>query len=273
MAIINISRQPYSCGNKIAGEIAKKLSYKLIDKFVINDKIKEFHCNFSDELQDLASEKEPGFFKNFFTRPRVYSSLLQAILFEEASNDNVVFMGRGGQYILDQPQALNIRIISPTKARQANLERIEAVNPKAAQKLLEKKDHERENFIQYLFKKDVSDASAYDLIFNHEKLGSEAILETILGYGAMIDKKQPMSDADKDRLKRLSLEKRVEATIRKKFADVVNLVVECEKLGIVKIAGFVEDELDRNELFKLAMSCRGVDSVDNELSTIRLHKP
>ncbi len=273
MAIINISRQPYSCGNKVAGEIAEKLNYKLIDKFVINGKIKEFHCNFSDELHDLASEKEPGFFKNFFTRPRVYNSLLQAIFFEEASNDNVVILGRGGQYVLGHSHVLNVRIISPEKNRRANVETKEAVNPSVAEHLLEKKDHQRDNFIQYVFKKDVSDADAYDLIFNQDKLGSDVIASTILELVARIEKDQPLTEDDKDKLKRQSLEKRVEATIRKKHADVVHLDVSCEELGKIKVAGFVEDEMDRNEVFKLAQSCRGVESVDNELSTIRLHKP
>lgn len=272
MAIINISRQPYSCGNEIARELAKKLNYKLIDKFLINNKIKDFHCNFSDEIQGLASEKEPGFFKNFFKHPQVYNSLLQSILFEEASNGNVVIKGRGGQYILHNPNVLNIRIISPVDARRAFLEKKEAVNPKVAARLLDKKDHERENFIKYLFKEDVSNTDSYDLVFNHQKFGTDVIISAIEGYADHIDKNHPLSDTDKYKFKCLSLEKRVEATIRKKLPDVVGLKVTCEKQGDIKITGFVENEIDRNELFKLAKSCRGVESIDNDLSTIRLQK-
>jgi len=137
MAIITISRQPYSFGDEIAKEIAKKLNYKVIDKFIINNKVKDFHCNFSDELQDLANEKEPGFFKHFFKKPQVYNCLVQAILFEEASHDNKVILGRGSQYILNQPYVLNIRIMAPFDVRCSYLEKKEDVTHILAEKLLD----------------------------------------------------------------------------------------------------------------------------------------
>lgn len=265
MAIITISRQPYSFGNEIAQEIAKKLNYKLIDKSIINDKVKDFHCNFSDELHDLANEKEPGFFKHFFKNPEVYNCLVQAILFEEASHDNIVIMGRGGQYILDKPYVLKIRIIAPFDARCSRLEKKEGINHGLAKKLLEKKDHERENFIRYLFKKNISEANSYDLIFNHHKLGTDAIVSTILDHAGKIKKAQPLTENNKNDLKRLALKKRVEATIKKEISEQVDLTVECEKLGDIKITGFLASEIERNKIFKLAQSCHGVNSVDNQL--------
>lgn len=272
MTIINISRQPYSGGDEIADEIAEKLDYKLIDKLIINQKIKEFHYNFSDELKDLAEEKEPSFFKHFFKDPEVYNNLLQAILFEEASSDNVVIKGRGGQYFMDQPYVLNIRIIAPFQNRCENLEKQKKIDSDIAEKLLEKKDHDRENFIHYLFKKDTSDAHSYDLIFNHHKFNTDIIVSTILSYARHIQEKTPLTDQDKDQFKRYSLEKKVEATIKKEMPESVNLKVECEKLGTIKISGFVSDEIESSKIFKLSQKCNGVDSVENGLDTIRLHK-
>lgn len=274
MAIITISRQPYSFGDEIAQEIAKKLNYKLIDKFIINNKVKDFHCNFSDELHDLANEKEPGFFKHFFKNPEVYNCLVQAILFEEASHDNIVIKGRGGQYILNQPYVLKIRIMAPFNVRCSYLEKKERVNHSLAEKLLAKKDHEREYFIRYLFKKDISKTNSYDLIFtgqiscfDHYKLGADLIISTILDYAKKIEKTQPLTENNKDNLKRLSLEKRVEATIKKEISsEHVDLNIGCEKLGDIKITGFVADEIERNKIFKLAQLCHGVNSVDNQLS-------
>ncbi len=265
MAIITISRQSYSFGNEIAQEIAKKLNYKLIDKSIINNKVKDFHCNFSDELHDLANEKEPGFFKNFFKNPQVYNCLIQAILFEEASHDNIVIKGRGGQYILNQLYVLRIRIMAPFDVRCSRLEKKEGVNHDLAKKLLKKKDHERENFIRYLFNKDISEANSYDLIFNHHKLGTDAIISTILDHAGKIEKTQPLTENNKDNLKRLALEKRVEATIKKEISEQVDLTVECEKMGDIKITGFLASEIERNKIFKLAQSCHGVNSVDNQL--------
>lgn len=272
MTIINISRQPYSAGDEIAEEVARKLDYKLIDKLIINQKIKDFHANFSDELKDLADEKEPSFFKHFFKDPEVYNNLLQSILFDEASNDNVVIKGRGGQYFLDHSYVLNIRIIAPFEDRCANLEKKEKINHEMAARILEKKDHERENFINYLFKKDTSDAQSYDLIFNHHKFDKDLIVSTIMSYAKHIQKASPLTGNDKDLLKRLSLEKKVEATIKKEMPESVHLKVECKKLGTIKISGFVSDEIENNKIFKLSQKCHGVESVENDLDTIRLHK-
>lgn len=269
MAIITISRQPYSFGDEIAKEISKKLNYKLIDKFIINNKVKDFHCNFSDELKDLANEKEPGFFKHFFKNPQVYNCLVQAILFEEASHDNIVILGRGSQYILNQPYVLNIRIMAPFDIRCSYLEKKEGVTHILAEKLLQKKDHEHDNFIRYLFKTDISEVKSYSLVFtgkiscfDHYQLGSDLIISTILDYANKIEKAQPLTDDDKDNFKRLSLKKRVEAMISKEISEHIDLKVECKKLGHIKITGSFANEIERNKIFKLTQLCHGVNSVD-----------
>jgi len=66
-------------------------------------------------------------------------------------------------------------------------------------------------------------------------------------------------------------EKRVEAS-RKQIAGIVHFKVDCKSFGNIKIIGFVK-EMHRNEIFKLAQECIGVESMDNDLDTIRLHKP
>lgn len=270
MAIINISRQPYSLRNEIAVKIAEKLEYKLIDKSVINNKVKDFHCNFSDELNDLANEKKPGFFKNFYKSPQLYNCLVQSIIFQEASHDNVVINGRGGQYILNQPYVLNIRLIAPFDLRCSYLEKEEGVNQSVAKKFLEKKDHDRESFIRYLFNKEISDASFYDLIFNHHKLGADAIMLTIFDYVGRMEKAHPLKNHHKNDLKRWALEKRVEATIIKKIPEYDLLkAIECEKLGDIKIVGFYKDGTNQDKIYELAKLCHGVNSVNMQLSGIK----
>jgi cytidylate kinase len=270
MAILTFSRQPYSPGDSIAQEIAEKLDYKLIDKHIINNKIKDFHFDFSDELHDLSDEKQPGLFKQILKNRLVYNCLLQAILFDEASNGDAVIKGRGGHYIMNQPYVMNIRIIAPFDVRCAALEKEEGLHHDVAQKLLDKQGRERENFIKFLFQKDISEESAFDLIFNHHKLDTDAIISTILNYVKKVDQLQPLNDSDKDLLKRLSMEKRVEATIRKQVADDVNLKVDCERLGNIKISGYISDELERTKAYKLAQACRGVNHVENDLDTVKI---
>lgn len=275
MAIINISRQSNSLGTEISAEVADKLKYKLIDKYEINNKVEDFYSDFSAELSDIANEKEPGFFKHFFRNPLVYNCILKSILLEESSHDNIVIIGRGGQYVLKNLNyVLNVRIIAPGHIRSAELMKKQNVNQDIAEKLIEKHDHERFHFIDFIFKEDVSNSEAYDLVISTEKFSRDYIVDMICDCATAINKGQPIADAEKDALMRQSLEKKVEATLREEVADHVHLEVKCEKkYGDIMISGYVSDEIERNKIYKLAKSCPGINEVLNELDTIRLHKP
>jgi len=74
-------------------------------------------------------------------------------------------------------------------------------------------------------------------------------------------------------LKRLSLQKRVEASIRKEISEHIHLKVECKSLGEIEISGFATDEIERTKILNLAKNCHGVTSVRNDLNTVRMHKP
>lgn len=269
MAIINISRQPYCFHEEIANEVAKKLNYRLIDKSIINEKVKDLYCDFADELNDLADEKNPGFFKNFFKNSQVYNCLLQSLLFEEASADKVVFNGRGGQYVLNQPYVLNVRVVAPFNLRCSFLEKKEGINNRGAKIRLKSKDHESESFIRYLFKKDVSNPDSYDLIFNHGKIIKNTIVSTILDYARELEKTNPLTNDDKLALRCLSLEKRVEATLKKYERKHDQLKIECKNFGAIKLKGFVFNDAQEKKLTELAQLCNGVTSVDNRL--VRVH--
>ena len=185
----------------------------------------------------------------------------------------MVIKGRGANFILKEPYVLNVRIVAPFETRCQAFFESEGIKMDAAQKILEKKDHERENFISYLFKKDASDASDYDLVFNHGKWSTDVIVSTIIEYTKKIQETHPLDDSEKDLLKRKSLEKRVEASIRKEISEHIHLKVICDVLGEIKLTGFASDEIERNNIYDLAKKCHGVKAVDNDLDTVRMHKP
>jgi len=79
-----------------------------------------------------------------------------------------------------------------------------------------------------------------------------------------------MTEAEKDALKRQSLEKRVEATLRKEVGDHVHLEIKCEKYGDIKISGYVSNENEKYKIYALTKSCPGINEVSNDLDTVRL---
>lgn len=264
MTIINVSRQPHCFREEIALEIAEKLNYSLIDSSVINDKVEDFYCDFTDELDDLANEKAPGLLKMLFKNSRVYRCLLESILYEAASKDNVVINGRGGQYILNQPCVLNIQIVAPFNHRCSFLKQEYGIDENTAKMRLKRKDHARESFIRYLFEQNVSDPACYDLIYNHNKMDKNAIISDIIAHAKKLERTNPLTRDGKYAFHRLSLEKRVEATLEKNIKEMTLLKVESKTPGNIKIKGLVSNEHQTDQITDLAQLCYGVDSVNNQ---------
>ena len=120
MAVITISRQ-FGAGGKTLGQlIAKKLNYTLISEEIV-EKVAEKAKVSVDWVQDI--EKEAGgtlqkFMSGLISKSYVerilgkdrgyldedkYVETLREVITQLAKDDNIVFVGRGGQYILREP--------------------------------------------------------------------------------------------------------------------------------------------------------------------------
>src|SRR5207237_4849324 len=121
-----------------------------------------------DKLSHL-DESKPTLFERFDTETRYYITILQTTLLDFAEMDNVVLMGRGGQWLLRGiPHVLRIRVIAPFEQRVRQwIKRTaevagETPNQRAAADLLRRDDSEKAGRMRYLYEVDVADPSLYD---------------------------------------------------------------------------------------------------------------
>lgn len=191
MAVITISRE-FGAGGKTLGKlIAKKLNYTLVDEEVI-EKIAE-KANVSKEwVQDF--EKEAGGTLQKFITGLISSSYIERILGKEkgfldedkyvetlrevitqiAKDDNVVIIGRGGQYILENhPNAFHILLIAEKLDRINFMKKNYNLSYGEATQVVETMGKRRANLYKKFGKKDYDRPELYHIVLNMSKLSME----------------------------------------------------------------------------------------------------
>ena len=266
MAVINISREEGSYGDEIAEQLAKKLNYNLVEKDEIHRLLSQLSADFSKEIKSITEENAPGFFEQFFHNRAVYHDLMASIIYKIAADDNMIIKGRGGHFLLNSyPEVLNVRIIAPFEMRLERIQKEEHLNPAVVEKYLYNKDKERDDFIHYLYRHDLSDIYMYDLILNTGKLNTSYVVDTIAKSVTLLEQDYPVTDEFKNAMQTNALQCLVEAIIIKELPELTHIEIIAEENGQINITGHVTAEHDKQKAEKIAMGVSGVKSVQNRL--------
>jgi len=184
MAIITISHQMGAGGTEIGMAVAQRLGYHYVDHELIEDAVRRYGV--AEEKLSHLDETKPSLFERFDTETRHYITVLQTTLLEFAEADNVVLMGRGGQWLLRGiPHVLRVRIIAPFEQRVRQwIRRIisqsgESPNQRSVVDLVRRDDGEKAKRMRYLYEVDIVDPNLYDLVVNTERLKCDPVTEMI----------------------------------------------------------------------------------------------
>lgn len=184
MAIVTISHQMGAGGPDIGMALGQRLGYHYVDQEILTDAVRRYGV--AEEKLSHLDESKPTLFERFDTETRHYITVLQTTLLEMAESDDVVLMGRGGQWLLRGiPHVLRVRVIAPFEQRvKAWIKRTtemtgEAPSYRAAVDLVRRDDVEKGGRMRYLYEVDIADPALYDLVVNTEKLRGEAVVEMI----------------------------------------------------------------------------------------------
>lgn len=184
--IITISHQMGAGGPEIGMAAAKRLGYRYVDQDLISDAARRY--GLAEEKLSHLDESKPSLFERFDVETRRYITVIQTALLEFAEADNIVQMGRGGQWLLRGiPHVLRVRIAAPFEQRVRNWIRRtaeltgETPNQRAATDFVRRDDNDRAGRMKYLYEVDVSDPALYDVVINTEKLAYDAAVQVIEG--------------------------------------------------------------------------------------------
>ncbi len=211
MAILTISRESGVGGEEIGMAVAEKLGYEYVAKDSIFREIGEHGEKWLKWSKELDNHK-PSLWERFDHSFVGYVALKESIMYQHAMKNNVVLMGRGGNWMLsDMPHALRIRIVAPEEKRAENVVRKEAIDLKTARKMLAESDEERSAYLKSIYHKDWTKPEYYDIVFDTGDMTVEDVVRMILDEIEAKDKK--FTPKAQEQLTQLALASKVKAQI------------------------------------------------------------
>lgn len=169
MSVITISRGTLSGGKMLAECLAGRLGYRCIDRDIIVERAAANGIS-QDELR-AALEKPPTFLERFKHKKYLYLVLIQAALAEEVRTGKAIYHGLAGHLLMKGgTPVLRTRIIAPMEFRIRMARQRLKFSRSDAISYIEKMDHDRQRWTQYLYGVDWGDPALYDIVINLEYL-------------------------------------------------------------------------------------------------------
>lgn len=201
MAVITIARQFGAGGRTLGGRVAEKLGYTLVDEEIVEKVALEanVHPDWVDSVEneagnegvlsrlisklgpfrkgyvEVAMEKKPGYIDG-----NLYIALLHKVIPRIAEQDNVVIIGRGGQYILsDRPDTRHFLLIADMEHRINFMMKHYKLDRKQAEIVVEKQSKRRLYLYRSFGRTDFDQPDLYDMVFNMNRVKLEAAVDTV----------------------------------------------------------------------------------------------
>ena len=184
MAVITISRQFGAGGRTLGKMIADKMNYTFLEDLVIKEIAKQARVSKETviSIERTAGGALSRFLSSFvssnyierltgeergYIDENIYVDVLYEVVRKLAAKDNVVLMGRGGQYILNEvPNVYHILLIASDKDRIKFMQRYYKLSDKDAKAAVLKGDRRRANLYQKMGKRYYNDPRLYHLVIN-----------------------------------------------------------------------------------------------------------
>ncbi len=197
MAVITISRQFGSGGITLGKMVAEKFGYSFADTEVIS-KVAEManvSTNFVETVEKEAGGKFSKMISKMISKPlvdrilkdergyideEIYLDYLVLIIAQIADDGDVVILGRGSQYILDDhPDAYHVLLIDEFENRVKFMMEKYDLSQKRARQVVTAEDKRRLNLYRKLGKVDYDDPRLYHLVLNRSKMDLHKALKLI----------------------------------------------------------------------------------------------
>ncbi len=168
--IITISREYGSGGSIVAKKVLAKLGkdWKIYHEEIVDEIAKEAHLEkklireVDEKHIPLVEELTGEFFGKHYLTTKNYSRHLLKILSVIGLRGNSIIIGRGAHFIF--PDALKIRIIADYEERVRVVMKFDKVTEKKARMIIDKKDKDRNEFNQSLYRHNQHKAHHYDMV-------------------------------------------------------------------------------------------------------------
>ena len=191
MAVITISRQFGSGGKTLGKMIADRMGYTFADSDILQEIAKEANVSpaWVESFEKEAGTKLSRIISSMVSQrwldrilkdergyldEQIYLDYLVLIIAKMADEGDVVILGRGSQYILDEhPEAFHILLIDEIDNRIKFMMEHYDMNEKRATRVVNNEDKRRMGLYSKLGKKDYDSPGHYHLVINMSRFSLE----------------------------------------------------------------------------------------------------
>jgi len=198
MAVITISRQFGAGGITLGKMVANKFGYTFADTEII--KMVAEMANVSTHFVNTVEKEAGGKFSKFISKTvskplvgrilkdergyideEIYLDYLVLIIAQMGDDGDVVILGRGSQYILnDHPDAYHILLIDTFENRVRFMQKNYDLSQGRASQSVKTEDKRRLNLYKKLGKTDYDNPDLYHLVLNMSRVSLDKALELIV---------------------------------------------------------------------------------------------
>jgi len=266
MAIVTISRKCGTGAREVARAVAKSLRYEFVGKDSIYKEIEEYGKEWLAWVARL-DDHAPTLLERYDQSHAAYLALVEHCIYGNALKNNVVILGRGGNYLLEKiPYSLRVRITASAEDRGRVLRDRFGIDEAAARKIMNQSDHERSIYINRAYHRNWDDPDDYDMTMNSGRMGFGELVAQIVNEIPARD--ELFTTATEETLRRLELASRVKAEIITRFSMFVRtLEVHHDGTAIVLRGVCLLTKEKTRELMQTAMRSAGSTTIRNELYT------
>ena len=208
MPIITVSRRAYSRGKEIAEKSADILGYECVGRKVLRLASSEY--GIPEEKLYKATHEAPSLLGMTPKTRKKYIAYVKAAFAEYMLKDNIVYHGPAGELLIQGvSHLLRVRINAELEDRIALKMKRDGVSEKEARHGIVDIDEQHAKLMRWVYGRDDTDASLYDLVINVSQIGVEKAVDIITGT-VKLKKFQPMTYSKK-LLKNIELSCRVTA--------------------------------------------------------------
>lgn len=183
---IAISRETGTDAAELAAKIASRLGIRVFDREMLDYMVENYH--WSRIALESVDEQTVSWFHETFGKWLDQKLVSQAefvhrlgkLVLLAAQNENLVFVGRGVQFILPRELGCAVRIIAPKKARIQRTMEMRNCGPGEAKKYIDETDKGRRDFVRRYFHHDVANPHLYDLTVNLGEMDRQAVVDLIV---------------------------------------------------------------------------------------------
>jgi cytidylate kinase len=266
MAIVTISRNSGTGARHIATAVARKLRYEFVSKDSISKEIEGHGKEWLDRVARL-DDYAPTLRERYDQSHAAYLAMVEHCIYMNALKNNVVILGRGGNYLLENiPYSLRIRITASAEDRGRVLRDRFGIDESTAREIMKDRDHERSIYIERAYHRQWANPDDYDVTLNSGRMGFEELVDLIVNDIPARDKL--FTPETEEKLRRLELASRIKAEVVTRFSLFINTFeVHHDGTAIVLRGVCLLTREKMHELMETAMRLAGSTKVRCELYT------